>query len=354
MRLLILADGSSIHTERWCRYFHDEGFKTALYSLGPITINFSGKTYSGHRITGKGFFDFYLTGKSYKRALDEFRPEVVNPHFIASYGWLAARFKNCPIIATAWGSDLLILPRKSILYRRRVRKALKASDYCTIDNDNLMKAAARYLQREKLIKVVMGIDRGIFNACFKTEFKPSGPLKIIAPRGFQSVYDPATILRAAALLRDKLDFELIFVGEDDKAGTWKKKIAEARLENRASLLPLMPHDKFVGGLKEYDIYLSAALSDSTSVALLEAMAAGLFPVVSDIEGNRAWIENKKNGLLFETGSADGLASALLTAAMMHKNFKLIADDNRQLVAKEAILQDNLNYLRDLMLRMVGQ
>jgi glycosyltransferase involved in cell wall biosynthesis len=354
MRLLIPADGSSIHTERWCRYFHDQGFETALYSLEPIAINFAGKTYSGRRTTGKGFLDFYLAGKSYKRALEEFRPEIINPHFVASYGWLAARFKNCPIIATAWGSDLLILPRKSILYRRRVRKALKAADCCTFDNDNLREAATRYVPSEKLVKVVMGVDRGIFNACFKKEFKPAGPLKIIAPRGLQSVYDPATILKATALLRDKLDFKLVFVGVDDKTGTWKKKIAEAQLENRVSLLALRPHDKFVGGLKEYDIYLSAALSDSTSVALLEAMAAGLYPVVSDIEGNRAWIENEKNGLLFEAGSAEGLASALLAAATMRKNFKLIADYNRQLVANKAIWQNNLDKLRDLMLRMVGQ
>jgi L-malate glycosyltransferase len=36
-------------------------------------------------------------------------------------------------------------------------------------------------------------------------------------------------------------------------------------------------------------YVSVPSSDGTSVTMLEAMAAGAYPVVSDLPGNREWV-----------------------------------------------------------------
>ena len=56
-----------------------------------------------------------------------------------------------------------------------------------------------------------------------------------------------------------------------------------------------------------DLYISTSLSDSTSVSLLEAMALGLIPVVTDILGNREWIEDRKIGFLFPISDHNALA-----------------------------------------------
>ena len=49
-----------------------------------------------------------------------------------------------------------------------------------------------------------------------------------------------------------------------------------------------------------DVYVSLAESDGTSIALLEALALGAVPVLSDIPANRAWVRDG------ETGGADPL------------------------------------------------
>ena len=59
-----------------------------------------------------------------------------------------------------------------------------------------------------------------------------------------------------------------------------------------------------------EIYLSASLSDSTSVSLLEAMASCAVPVVSDIEGNREWVGEGEGARLFPPGDSAALARAL--------------------------------------------
>ena len=56
--------------------------------------------------------------------------------------------------------------------------------------------------------------------------------------------------------------------------------------------------KAINSIKE-ELYISIPTSDSTSVTLLEAMAAGSLPIVSDLPANREWIEDGKNGFLLE-------------------------------------------------------
>jgi glycosyltransferase involved in cell wall biosynthesis len=68
--------------------------------------------------------------------------------------------------------------------------------------------------------------------------------------------------------------------------------------------------EYLGQLEQADLYVSTSPSDSTSVSLLEAMAAGLACVVPDIAGNREWIQDGVNGLLYPPLRAEALAAAL--------------------------------------------
>jgi glycosyltransferase involved in cell wall biosynthesis len=81
------------------------------------------------------------------------------------------------------------------------------------------------------------------------------------------------------------------------------------------------------------------------------MAVGLFPVVSDIEGNREWIEDGVNGVTFEPGEADSLAEALGRAADMRDKFEIIAKANREKIGREAIWQDNMERVKKLFLEL---
>ncbi len=61
------------------------------------------------------------------------------------------------------------------------------------------------------------------------------------------------------------------------------------------------------------VYVSLSRSDSTSQSLLEAMASGLFPIATDIEGNREWITHRREGYLVPAGDADATACAIAEA-----------------------------------------
>ena len=69
----------------------------------------------------------------------------------------------------------------------------------------------------------------------------------------------------------------------------------------------------VGLAREASVFVSTATADGTSIALLEAMAAGLTPVATDIDVNRALITPGKDGFLFRPGDEKDLAEKLIRA-----------------------------------------
>jgi len=347
-RLLITGDARSIHIQRWCRYFIESGHEVALFSLEPKTFPEPVQFYAGSRPTGIGIVDYYLARRKYRRVLDRFRPDIVNAHYAVSYGWLAAISDRCPVIVTAWGSDLLLLPRKSFLHCRRIARALEHADYCTVDNANLEKAAAAFIPHEKIIRIVMGVSRAFLEKANPIEHDSSGPLRIIAPRGLEEVYDPDSIIEAAGLLKNKCEFTITMLGKGEKAEKLKKALEKKGLDDWVKIEPSMPHDDYLGYLRHFDIYLSASRSDSTSVALLEAMAVGLFPVVSGIEGNREWIKDKINGLVFTPGSAASIVEAIGETKTFRHRFAEIATQNRKRIETEAVWEDNMTRIEELL------
>ncbi len=354
LKLLVMADGRSVHTERWCRYFEEAGHEVALFSSEPCPIQSPRRVFLGKRPTSIGLLDYALAVRHVRRVVREFRPDIISAHYVVSYGWLASYCPTCPVAVTAWGSDLLRLPQRSWIHRARIARALAHAAACTVDNRNLAAVAARYIPPGRIHRAVMGVPQQFFDAAVKTDFGQRGPLRIIAPRGLQPVYDPDTIIAAVALAKDRVELQLDLTGGGEHFAAISRAIEQASLSGRARIRPVLPHDQYVNNLKEYDVYLSASLSDSTSVSLLEAMAAGLFPVVSDIEGNREWIRNGENGILFRPASAASLAEALALAGERRGTFPEAATINRRLVAADGIWETNMKRVERLFTQLVRE
>ena len=64
-------------------------------------------------------------------------------------------------------------------------------------------------------------------------------------------------------------------------------------------------------LKAADVYVQPSRWEGHPIALIEAMAAGLPVVASDVPGNRDTIENEKTGLLVKSESPEALAEGIL-------------------------------------------
>jgi L-malate glycosyltransferase len=98
-------------------------------------------------------------------------------------------------------------------------------------------------------------------------------------------------------------------------------------------------------LRRSQIYLSLSTSDGTSVSLLEALATGLFPILSDIPQNREWIsEEAANGLLVPLDNPRVLAEAIDIAVGDRALREKAASYNRRLIRERADATRNLSLL----------
>jgi glycosyltransferase involved in cell wall biosynthesis len=93
-----------------------------------------------------------------------------------------------------------------------------------------------------------------------------------------------------------------------------------------------------------DLYISPSHVDGSSVSLMEALASGLPCLVSDIPGNREWVEEGVNGWLFRDGDADDLAEKILYALKQRRSFKKIGQAARKTAEQKADWQKNFGKL----------
>jgi glycosyltransferase involved in cell wall biosynthesis len=188
----------------------------------------------------------------------------------------------------------------------------------------------------------MGVEPGRFGSGTK---RPARPLVVLSTRRLEPVYAVETLLSAFQLLseEERAGFDLRIAGNGSR---------ERALHHLAGPLPVT----FLGWLATADldrelerthVYVSTSLSDSTSVSLLEAMAAGCLPVVSDIPANREWVRDSETGLLFACGDAPGLAACLRRAAGDAELRRCAALENRRTIAERANWDANMSLVERL-------
>lgn len=195
-----------------------------------------------------------------------------------------------------------------------------------------------------------GIDLGRFQRPPIPNVAP----RFICSRAFLEVYDNGTIVRALAALRlVPPAFAVSFLS----SGPLLDPTIE--LANRVLTPATRKHVSFEGGVSLSDLvtalqsatfYLSASRSDGASMSLLEAMACGLFPIVSDIPANREWITDRKNGLLFPPGDHLALARSINEVMEGTPWIASAIEANYRMVAARANVEVNLKRLAEVILQ----
>lgn len=114
---------------------------------------------------------------------------------------------------------------------------------------------------------------------------------------------------AAKLLAEKPDLYFIFVGDGPLAEEHK---------NQAHALGIEQNVIFTGGRTDveellacFDLFVSSSLWEGLPTVLLEAMAAGVPIIATDIPGTNELIEHNYNGLLVEPYNPDSLKTGIL-------------------------------------------
>lgn len=310
MRIAFLGDGSLGHVRRWAGYFHDSGHDVLLISFEDVT----GCPFPARHI--RKLLPTKLAGYAaalgaVKKELESFAPDIVNAIYAGGYGFIGAQSGYRPLVVSAIGSDMLVDYPSSFVHRLQIEYALKRAALVTTDAESLSDAVEDAgVEPSKIVEIYFGIDPSIFNRENRTA-RGDGPLRIVSTRNLYPVYRIDTLLSAFALLSGKVDSRLVICGDGPERDGLEAMASELGITGRVAFKGGLQANGIAAELKGADIYVSTSSSDSTSVSLLEAMACGAVPVVTDLAANREWIRDCVSGLLFRTCDSEALAEAIL-------------------------------------------
>jgi sugar transferase (PEP-CTERM/EpsH1 system associated) len=123
-----------------------------------------------------------------------------------------------------------------------------------------------------------------------------------------AVKNYALLLRAMARLPRAPSFKLVLIGDGPERPALTQLATQLGLEDRVEF---SGHREDVAQLLPgLDIFVLPSLSEGMSNTVLEAMAAGLPVIASDVGGNRELIESERTGVLFPSGDDRALAEQL--------------------------------------------
>ena len=113
---------------------------------------------------------------------------------------------------------------------------------------------------------------------------------------------------------DSLVEKLDVYGSGPMEKALKDKIDDLNLNNKIFLGGAIPHDQVKDIFGNYDIIIMPSYKEGLPIVLLEAMACGLIPIVSRIEGcTDIVVKHNVNGYLCEPGNTDQFATTLQIA-----------------------------------------
>ncbi len=289
------------------------------------------------------------------RIISDIRPEVVIAGPIQSGTLLATLARARPLIAVSWGTDLLVEAEATSWSRFVTRHSLAASDAVFGDCLAVREAVRRNsgIADDRIVTFPWGIDLLSFSPApsslsIREELGWAANEVFISTRSWEPVYAIDVLIRAFdSVVRSRPTARLFLMGDGSLEKEIKSLVAHLGLGQFIHMTGRVNYGLLPDYFRAADAYVSSALSDGTSVSMLEAMACGLPVIVSDSFGNLEWVEEGVHGLLARPGDADSLAAAMLGLLESRRNRSAMGATNVETARNRANWDVNFSALAGL-------
>ncbi len=292
-----------------------------------------------------GWHQYPAATARFSERLGQIQPDLVHAGPIHLSAAISALAGYHPLVSMSWGSDLLWEARKPWVILL-ARYTLKRSDAFVGDCQAVKHAAVRLgMDAERVVLFPWGTDLEHYSPgsgeWLRQELGWQDQFVLISTRTFEPLYGVDVIVKAfmQAAKRHR-ELRLLLLGEGSQRSLFEKWLAEAGFADRAHFVGTIGKERLPDYYRAADLYLSASHSDGSSVSLLEAMACGLPALVSDIPGNREWVEPGVNGWWFESGEIDSLVAGIQRAIENRDRLDDIGQAGRHVVEDRADWENN--------------
>lgn len=275
------------------------------------------------RYLGRGAVDYHFLPCDrepalLRRLLATLRPQVLHVHglgFAREVLGLAALAPGCPIVLQDHADRPPRWPWRWPLWRRSLAAA-RGLMFCARDQ-------VEPFRRRGLLPEGLAVYEVPESSC---HFQPGDPAEARAATGLSgdpallwvghlnANKDPLTVLDGVARLVEHLPGLRLWCcfGQAPLLGAVQARIAsDARLAGRVHMLGAVPHAQVERLMAAADYLVQGSHQEGSGYSVIEALACGLPPVVTDIPSFRALLAGGAAGRLWPLGQPVAFAEALL-------------------------------------------
>jgi glycosyltransferase involved in cell wall biosynthesis len=301
----------------------------ALYGLGALAglLVEEGIEVVDHRATPRALGGMRRLTKEFRRC----RPDVVHCHNVAAtvVGAPAAAMAGVRVAISTrhgWG-------RREGAWRREMKFWLAARACARIvavcESARRELAAGPFARPDQIVTIINGAEAP---KATRESHAPVDRCVVVSVARLNWAKDHATLLRALAAARsERSEIELHLVGEGAE---------RPALEALADALGVRDAVRFLGErndvgdcLSDAHLFVLSSVTEGLPVALLEALAMGLTPIVTDVGGMPEVVRQAGVGAVVPPRNAEALASELVRHAMARERWPAWAERARSAFAR---------------------
>lgn len=319
-KIILVVSSSSVHNDNFMngvsssfKLIHlvtNEKPKNPPPNLGKVLlVDFSFSTIA---ITPRRIRDFYK----------EIKPSVVciqQASTTAFHSFLGLWGLNVPSLLIVWGSDVLLNPKRGFLLKQMTKFNLRQAGQIACETsaiaDTICKLAGRHVKIELLN---FGVDSIPSKIITNKEYK------ILSCRFHTSLYRIDSILKAFAKIiheHNLQQWSLTLAAQGTETEKLKALAKELQIDPYVKFVGFLSKQELIEQYKQSAIFISVPESDGLSMSLLEAMAFGCIPVLSDLPSNKEVVINGLNG--FVVTDLELLDSAIIRAVAISEDSELM-------------------------------
>ena len=345
IKLCIVGDGLSLHTQRWMSEMLQRNFEVSLITDAPVQLD-NIQTFVVPRKWGSlSWFSGIFKVRKIVRSI---QPDIIHGHYITSYG-LWAMSSPCAIkVLTAWGSDLLITAKQNRITRFITRWIIQQAHWITADSQQLVDEVNHYHAPADEVQWGIEFDR-VANIAMDTN---KNQFRFISLRLWKPVYHIEDIIQAFATVCHKypdIPMQLCLLAGGILKPALNQLVDRLSIRQQVKLIGAVSEADMLFYLKNSDVSITIPESDGTSMSLLESMAMKLPVIASDLPANHEWLTEQ--GAIF-ISNVDTLSQAMETLLLDENLRHTMGNINYTNILERANRQTEMNKVAEKYTQLV--
>jgi glycosyltransferase involved in cell wall biosynthesis len=327
MKILLLANPASTHTQKWAQSLSVSGQEIIVFGINEydpkiyagfsnikvISVNFDASI--NKNAEGSKNKLFYLKALPLlRRTIKDFAPDIVHAHYATSYGLLGALCGFRPFVLSVWGSDVFTFPNISFLHKWLLIFNLYKADKL-LSTSHVMAVETNKYSLKSVEVTPFGIDLSAFKP--ESVISPFAPGDIVigTVKTLEEKYGIEYLIRAFHKVRSRyanLPLKLLLVGGGSLEASLKALTIELNIEDCTIFtgrIPFVDVPKYHNILSVY-VSVSVCNSESFGVAVLESSACGKPVIVSNVGGLPEVVEDNVTGIVVQARDTEQTANAI--------------------------------------------